>query len=142
MSKPAGRSNDHDVMVLVGTTKGAFVFRANSQRKTWRRDGPYFRGEAVYATSDDFGKTWSGPEGSRIKFPDESTLADGLPQTNAYETVLRDSLTADSSTPAGIYFGTRTGKVFASNDNGDGWTEIADSLPPVVCVKAFTLSHP
>ena len=43
---------------------------------------------------------------------------------------------ADSFESAGIYFGTRSGKVFGSNDEGASWAEIADGLPPVVCVKA------
>ena len=64
----------------------------------------------------------------------------GLPQTGAYETVLRDALTADSSNPAGIYFGTRSGKVFGSQDEGESWQEIADGFPSVVCVKAATLA--
>jgi hypothetical protein len=59
-----------------------------------------------------------------------------LPQEQAYETVVRDALTADSHKSAGIYFGTRTGKIFGSRDAGDHWMEIADSLPPVCCVKA------
>jgi hypothetical protein len=63
-------------------------------------------------------------------------LTKGLPQSGAYETVLRDALAADSFESAGIYFGTRSGKVFGSNDEGASWTEIADGLPPVVCVKA------
>ena len=49
---------------------------------------------------------------------------------------MRDALTADSHDPAGVYFGTRSGKMFGSRDDGDHWTEIADSLPPVCCVKA------
>jgi photosystem II stability/assembly factor-like uncharacterized protein len=63
-------------------------------------------------------------------------LERGLPQTDAYETVLRDALTADTFESAGIYFGTRSGKLFGSSDAGAKWTEIADGLPPVVCVKA------
>jgi len=63
-------------------------------------------------------------------------LTRGLPQSGAYETVLRDALAADSFKSAGIYFGTRSGKVFGSADEGASWTEIADGLPPVVCVKA------
>jgi hypothetical protein len=35
-----------------------------------------------------------------------------------------------------VYFGTRSGKVFGSPDDGDTWETIADGLPPVVCVKA------
>ena len=67
-------------------------------------------------------------------------LTDGLPQKNAYETVLRDAMTADSFDSAGIYFGTRSGKLFGSMDAGATWREIADSLPPVVCVKTATMN--
>jgi photosystem II stability/assembly factor-like uncharacterized protein len=63
-------------------------------------------------------------------------LSDGLPQKDAYENVLRDSLTADSHDPAGLYFGTRGGKLFASANDGESWKEIADTLPPICCVKA------
>jgi len=63
-------------------------------------------------------------------------LSNGLPQKDAYETVVRDAMSADSHDPAGIYFGTRSGKLFASADGGDSWSRVADSLPPVVCVRA------
>jgi photosystem II stability/assembly factor-like uncharacterized protein len=63
-------------------------------------------------------------------------LTGGLPQENAYETVVRDALTADVHDPAGIYFGTRSGKVYASPDAGESWTAIVDALPAVTCVKA------
>ncbi|MBA3343347.1 MAG: exo-alpha-sialidase [Gemmatimonadaceae bacterium] len=67
-------------------------------------------------------------------------LTDGLPQADAYEAVLRDALTTDSMNPAGIYFGTRSGKLFGSGDEGSTWREIADGLPPVVCVKTAVTS--
>jgi photosystem II stability/assembly factor-like uncharacterized protein len=63
-------------------------------------------------------------------------LASGLPQSQAYETVIRDAFAADTHETPGVYFGTRSGKIFGSRDAGDNWTEIADSLPPVCCVKA------
>ena len=63
-------------------------------------------------------------------------LTKGLPQKDAYETVLRDALTVDSLKPAGIYFGTRSGKLFGSASDGNAWQELAGGLPPVVCVKA------
>jgi len=66
-------------------------------------------------------------------------LSSGLPQSEAFETVLRDSLAADSLDPAGIYFGTRNGKLFASADDGDNWREIAHGLPSIVCVKAAVI---
>ncbi len=65
-------------------------------------------------------------------------LTRGLPQRGAYENVLRDALAADSFDAAGIYFGTRSGKLYGSRDEGGTWTEIADALPPIVCVKTGT----
>ncbi|MBI3300660.1 MAG: exo-alpha-sialidase, partial [Deltaproteobacteria bacterium] len=35
-----------------------------------------------------------------------------------------------------IYFGTRTGQLFGSRDDGDTWTVIADYLPQILCVRA------
>jgi photosystem II stability/assembly factor-like uncharacterized protein len=63
-------------------------------------------------------------------------LTRGLPQKNALETVLRDSMATDTCDPAGIYFGTRSGKVYGSNDEGQSWQAIIEGLPPVVCVRA------
>jgi serine/threonine protein kinase len=62
-------------------------------------------------------------------------LVRGLPQKRAYETVLRDAMTADSSDPAGIYFGTRSGELFGSHDEGKTWQKILEGLPSVVCLR-------
>jgi hypothetical protein len=62
-------------------------------------------------------------------------LVRGLPQKRAYETVLRDAMTADSFDPVGIYFGTRSGQLFASRDEGRTWQKIVEGLPSVVCVR-------
>jgi hypothetical protein len=43
---------------------------------------------------------------------------------------------ADDADPAGIYFGTRNGEVYASADEGDHWSLIAEHLPDVLCVRA------
>ncbi len=67
-------------------------------------------------------------------------LGKGLPQRDAYLTVLRDGFATDGMRPAGLYFGTRTGEVFASADEGEGWRLVAEWLPPVLCVKAAVLS--
>ncbi|HZD93660.1 MAG TPA: hypothetical protein VE133_05355, partial [Candidatus Sulfotelmatobacter sp.] len=68
-------------------------------------------------------------------------LTRGLPQKNALETVLRDSMGTDGCDPAGIYFGTRSGKVYGSNDNGRSWQAIIEGLPAVVCVRAALVSN-
>ncbi|HEU4456604.1 MAG TPA: hypothetical protein VFR81_26290 [Longimicrobium sp.] len=66
-------------------------------------------------------------------------LTEGLPQEDAYETVLRDALATDGGDPAGIYFGTRGGRLFGSADEGESWREIEGALPPIVCVKAAVI---
>lgn len=63
----------------------------------------------------------------------------GLPQQDAYETVLRDAMAVDPLSPVGVYFGTRSGKVFGSPDEGESWSELIDGLPPVVSVKAVRI---
>jgi len=64
----------------------------------------------------------------------------GLPQQGAYETVLRDGLATDTADPAGVYFGTRSGKVYASVNDGESWRLVAEGLPPVVAIKAALLA--
>jgi hypothetical protein len=48
---------------------------------------------------------------------------------------VRDALAVDSHQPAGVYFGTRSGKLYASHSAGDHWKAIAESLPSICCVK-------
>ena len=62
-------------------------------------------------------------------------LIRGLPQKGAHETVLRDAMTVDSFDPVGIYFGTRSGKLFSSSDEGRTWEKMLEGLPPVVCIR-------
>jgi len=60
----------------------------------------------------------------------------GLPQKDALETVVRDGLAVDGFDPAGVYFGTRSGKLYGSPDEGRTWALLQEGLPPIVCVKA------
>ena len=90
-----------DNLLLVGTTKGAFLFRSDAHRAHWDEAGPYFPGRSVYAlahdgrndrnklwaavnspywgsflsSSNDFGRTWSDPESYNIKFPEGSDVS-------------------------------------------------------------------
>lgn len=67
-------------------------------------------------------------------------MTKGLPQKDAYETVLRDAMAVDSLDPAGVYFGTRSGKLFGSSDAGKSWSALLDGLPAIVAVKAAVVS--
>lgn len=46
-------------------------------------------------------------------------------------------MTGDTRTPAGVYFGTNTGSLFASTDEGDTWHEVARHLPTVLSVEVL-----
>lgn len=64
-------------------------------------------------------------------------LRDGLPQDGCYFTVLRQGMAGDARDPAGVYFGTNSGSVFASFDDGDHWEEIARHLPTVLAIEVL-----
>ncbi len=66
-------------------------------------------------------------------------LAKGLPQKNAWFTVLRDGMRTDDGDPAGVYVGTTTGQLYSSRDDGDSWQLLAEYLPQVQSVEAGTV---
>lgn len=76
---------------------------------------------AVWKSSDG-GRSWEAKR-------------NGLPQDYCYFTVLRQAMAGDSDKQPGVYFGTNSGSVFASFDEGESWTEIARHLPTVLSVE-------
>ncbi|WP_158846427.1 WD40/YVTN/BNR-like repeat-containing protein [Saccharothrix deserti] len=76
---------------------------------------------AVYR-SPDGGSSWEA-------------LRNGLPD-GFWTAVMRDAMCTDAASPAGVYFGSRSGEVYGSADEGDSWQRIAEHLPDVVCVRA------
>jgi hypothetical protein len=131
--------NNGDVLLLLGTTKGAFLVRSQSARKHWEVAGPYFHGHAVYAlaydsrngrhrlwastaspiwgtslrSSDDFGKTWTNPLEGNIRFPPES----GLSLKNIWKIAL-----GPPQAPDQLYCGVEPAALFESADAGDSWS--------------------
>jgi hypothetical protein len=81
-------------------------------------------------------KVWRTRDAGETWMP----LGNGLPQQDAYFSVLRDAFFADSLDPTGLYFGTRNGQLFASCDEGESWRSIAEWLPAVLCVKATVIA--
>jgi molybdopterin converting factor small subunit/photosystem II stability/assembly factor-like uncharacterized protein len=63
-------------------------------------------------------------------------LAAGLPQEDAWLTVLRQAFCHDGRSPLGLYFGATSGELFASADAGATWRTAARRLPPVLSVRA------
>jgi photosystem II stability/assembly factor-like uncharacterized protein len=72
------------------------------------------------------GKTWTA-------------LTKGLPQKDAFVGIYREGMAMDARDPAGVYFGTNTGKFFGSDDEGDSWQTIAENLPPVYSVATAAI---
>jgi photosystem II stability/assembly factor-like uncharacterized protein len=90
----------------------------------WPRTSPNGQ-PAVYRTTDA-GKSWE-------------RLDRGLPPAAAFYTVLRQSLSVDSHEPAGVYFGTTSGELWASADEGESWRAIAEHLPQILAVEVAEL---
>ena len=79
-------------------------------------------GRAAVWRTRDAGSTWE-------------PLGEGLPQRDAYLGVLREGMAIDTRDTPGLYFGTSTGQVFASDDEGESWAEIASYLPGIRSVE-------
>jgi photosystem II stability/assembly factor-like uncharacterized protein len=106
------------VMALVGTNPDiAFVVPEESSHMRTTVGGRL----TVYRTRNA-GASWH-------------PLTHGLPQRNAYVSLLRDAMASDRLDPPGIYFGTSSGHVFASRDTGERFHVIAEYLPRVLSVS-------
>ena len=61
-------------------------------------------------------------------------LSDGLPDEPAYDLVYRHAL-AISNDGESLAFGSTTGSLWVSNNQGDTWQSVSKHLPPVICVR-------
>ncbi len=80
---------------------------------------------SAYGTRDG-GRTWK-------------RLNAGLPERGAWWTVKRQAMTADKQDPVGLYFGTTSGELWASRDEGKRWAPIARHLPEIYAVETAEL---
>ena len=127
-----------DVVLLVGTTKGAFLFRSGPTRGRWERGGPHFPGHAVYAmaydgragrrrlwaapesmhwgsvmrSSDDFGRTWTQDDEGNVRFPGDT----GKSLQRIWQIAGRDD------DPQTMYCGVEPAALFESRDAGASWS--------------------
>jgi hypothetical protein len=61
--------------------------------------------------------------------------ANGLPNDDAYLTILRQAFDQDGGSPLGLYFGATSGDVFGSGDAGATWFTVHERLAPVTSVR-------
>lgn len=101
----------------------AWVFPMDGT-SVWPRTSPDGK-PAVYGTRNA-GKTWQ-------------RLDAGMPASQAWWTVKRQAMTADAVDPVGLYFGTTSGELWMSRDEGGRWSRIAQHLPEIYAVEAAAL---
>jgi sulfur carrier protein ThiS len=65
-----------------------------------------------------------------------ASRTEGLPQSDAYLTILRQAFGTDGRDPMGLWFGATSGEVFGSADGGATWHLAAQDLAPVLSVRA------
>jgi photosystem II stability/assembly factor-like uncharacterized protein len=85
----------------------------------WPRTSP--KGKPCAYVTRNAGKTWK-------------RLDKGLPKP-AWLTVKRQSMAADHHNPVGLYFGTTSGELWASRNEGEKWTCLASHLPEIYSVE-------
>ncbi len=87
----------------------------------WPRISP--SGKPAAYRSVNGGKTWQ-------------RQATGLPKAQAWWTVKRQAMTVDQAATVGVYFGTTSGEVWGSRDEGRSWKCLARHLPHIYAIES------
>ena len=90
----------------------------------WPRTAP--GGKPASYITRNAGKTWQRQDV-------------GLPPSQAWWTVKRQAMSADAQNPLGLYFGTTSGELWMSRNEGERWACIARHLPEIYGVEVATL---
>jgi photosystem II stability/assembly factor-like uncharacterized protein len=98
----------------------AWVFPMDGT-EVWPRTSPGGK-PAVYRTRDA-GQSWK-------------RLDKGLPPDQAWFTVKRQAFAADAGHPVGLYFGTTSGEIWMSQDEGERWSQLTAYMPHIYSVEA------
>ncbi len=97
----------------------AWVFPMDGT-SVWPRTSP--GGAPALFVTRNAGKTWRRQDR-------------GLPTGQAWWTVKRQAMAADARDPVGLYFGTTSGEVWATRDEGARFSRIASHLPEIYAVE-------
>ena len=134
-----------DLLVLVGTRKGAFIITGDQSRRRWRISGPYNPGTDTYHLvydprsggrvysasnsmwfgpqieySDDLGATWEqSTEQPRFTDKPEYAEHDGPTVANIWHIE-----TGRAGEPDTLYAGVQPAALFKSSDGGATWHEV------------------
>ncbi|MDO8475797.1 MAG: glycosyl hydrolase [Candidatus Rokubacteria bacterium] len=90
----------------------------------WPRTSP--GGKPAVYRSRNAGKSWE-------------RQAAGLPTRDAWLTIKRQAFDDDGGEPLGLYFGTTSGEIWMSTDEGKRWRCLARHLPEIYSVQAAAL---
>jgi hypothetical protein len=129
------------------------IFRSTDNSETWheiKQAGPSTFGFAVAVHPKDPGTAWFVPAmKDQYRVPVDGklvvtrtrdgaqtfdVLSKGLPEEKAYDLVFRHGLDVDDSGDR-LAFGSTTGGLWVSEDQGDSWQCVSAHLPPVNAVR-------
>ena len=162
---PSGGETGHCVHNLVRASQGDLLYQQNHHGvwrsldggRSWddRTEGlPSTFGFPIAVHPHDPQKIWVLPLNGDMegRFPPDAQAAvwhstdggatwldqrAGLPQKSCFFTVLRQAMATDQAKVPALYFGTNSGSVFASFNEGTHWQEIARHLPMIQSIEAM-----
>src|SRR5579864_8562858 len=140
----ANRINPHsgDLVLMVGTVKGAFIFHSDRSRRDFHIAGPYFKGLEVFSTaflpdkksprmlmgvksqhwgstvnwSDDFGASWIEPAEGNVKYPASSGLSLNSIWALEPAPLVGPNVVFAGADPAALYRSDDRGETFQPNE--------------------------